>query len=127
MSKFDFQGIIWELFFLQIYYTGFRKIETKISVNARHPNTFRIIIDIFQDQLKPEIDALLKLKAQYKEVTGSDYQPPSNNTPKKPAMAASAPAPTPALSPEAEKVVAQITEQGDKIRQLKASKAPQVK
>merc|ERR1712180_76978 len=41
---------------------------------------------VTKDQLKPEIDNLLKLKAQYKKITGTDYQPPSaaaNNTPKK--------------------------------------------
>merc|ERR1712096_180977 len=30
-----------------------------------------------KEQLKPEIDALLKLKGEYKELTGSDYQPPA--------------------------------------------------
>ena len=29
--------------------------------------------------MKPEIDALLALKAQYKELTGSDYQAPGAN------------------------------------------------
>merc|ERR1712168_881488 len=48
---------------------------------------------VTKDQLKPEIDSLLQLKAQYKELTGTDYQPSSaNNTPKKSLMAAT---PTP--------------------------------
>ena len=37
--------------------------------------------------LQPHIDALLALKKEYKEVTGTDYKPPA---------AASAPAPAPA-------------------------------
>merc|ERR1719230_908680 len=83
---------------------------------------------VAKDQLKPEIDNLLKLKAQYKEITGSDYQPPSAaaNTPKKSSNEKmTSPTPTPALSPEAEKVVQQITLQGDKIRQMKTDKVPQ--
>lgn len=34
------------------------------------------IIALLKDQLKPEIDDLLKLKASFKELTGSDYQAP---------------------------------------------------
>jgi len=36
-----------------------------------------------QDQLKPEIDALLKLKAEFKEATGAEYQAPGQQGSKK--------------------------------------------
>merc|ERR1712168_1560417 len=76
-----------------------------------------------KDQLKPEIDALLKLKGEYKELTGSDYQPPAQ--PKKNSQEKkenTPPAPVVALSPEAEKVKDKIVQQGDKIRQMKQDK-----
>merc|ERR1712183_99032 len=77
-----------------------------------------------KDQLKPEIDVLLKLKGEYKELTGSDYQPPAQQ-PKKNSQEKkenTPPAPTVALSPEAEKVKDKIVQQGDKIRQMKQDK-----
>merc|ERR1711953_1090333 len=76
-----------------------------------------------KDQLKPEIDVLLKLKGEYKELTGSDYQPPAQ--PKKNSQEKkenTPPAPVVALSPEAEKVKDKIVQQGDKIRQMKQDK-----
>uniref|UniRef100_A0A182IPC6 Bifunctional glutamate/proline--tRNA ligase n=1 Tax=Anopheles atroparvus TaxID=41427 RepID=A0A182IPC6_ANOAO len=71
---------------------------------------------------KAEIDAavktLLDLKAQYKAATGSDYKPGVA-----PAAAAT-PQPTAGTPTNADKLNAQITEQGNLVRDLKASKAP---
>ncbi len=72
---------------------------------------------------------LLALKEQYKTLTGSDYKP-SNATSsasaqkenEKPASASSS-----ATSVEAEKLAEKITQQGAKVRDLKANKsAPKV-
>ncbi|KAK7104463.1 hypothetical protein V1264_019176 [Littorina saxatilis] len=69
---------------------------------------------------KAEVDAavqtLLSLKKQYKEATGSDWKPG--------AAPASAPAKSPAPSAAGGDLDAKIKEQGDKVRQVKADKAP---
>ncbi|EDW14211.1 bifunctional glutamate/proline--tRNA ligase [Drosophila mojavensis] len=72
---------------------------------------------------KPEIDAavkqLLELKAQYKTLTGQDWKPGTVVAAAAPAApAASAPA-----SSDISAVLAQISAQGDKVRELKAAKA----
>ncbi|CAM9576559.1 unnamed protein product [Chrysoparadoxa australica] len=61
--------------------------------------------------LKPHIDALLALKAEYKEATGSDYAAPNTRA------AASAPADGPGAA-----IAAKITAKGEEIRELKKSK-----
>ncbi|KAL8612842.1 hypothetical protein ACOMHN_038097 [Nucella lapillus] len=67
---------------------------------------------------KGDIDAavqvLLSLKKQYKEATGKDWTPP------KPGAAPS----TPSHSPSGGDLDAKVGAQGDKVRQLKADKAP---
>ncbi|XP_070181342.1 bifunctional glutamate/proline--tRNA ligase-like isoform X2 [Littorina saxatilis] len=69
---------------------------------------------------KAEVDAavqtLLSLKKQHKEATGSDWKPG--------AAPASAPAKSPAPSAAGGDLDAKIKEQGDKVRQVKADKAP---
>lgn len=72
---------------------------------------------------KPEIDAavkqLLELKAQYKTLTGQDWKPGT-------VVAAAAPAAPAAAAPassDISAVLAQISAQGDKVRELKAAKA----
>ncbi|XP_058116376.1 bifunctional glutamate/proline--tRNA ligase [Anopheles ziemanni] len=71
---------------------------------------------------KPDVDAavkvLLDLKAQYKGATGSDWKPG--------AVASAAPATTTTPQPatNADALNAQITEQGNLVRDLKAQKAP---
>lgn len=36
-----------------------------------------MVLHLIQGDLQPEIDALLLLKAEYKELTGTEYKPPS--------------------------------------------------
>jgi bifunctional glutamyl/prolyl-tRNA synthetase len=82
------------------------------------------------------VKELLALKGQYKTLTGSEYKPSNASASasgsaqkenKKPASAASAASVTSssssATSGEAEKLAEKITEQGDKVRELKANKS----
>jgi bifunctional glutamyl/prolyl-tRNA synthetase len=80
------------------------------------------------------VEELLALKGQYKTLTGSEYKPSNASASgsaqkenKKPASAASAASVTSssssATSGEAEKLAEKITEQGDKVRELKANKS----
>lgn len=66
--------------------------------------------------IKAEVDVLLSLKAKYKELAGKDWKPGSAA----PAPAKAAPAK--AASPGAD-LDAKITEQGNKVRDMKAKKA----
>merc|ERR1712168_929359 len=63
---------------------------------------------------------------EFKELTGTDYQPPAqpkkNSQEKKENTPPASTAPTVTLSPEAEKVKEKIVQQGDKIRQMKQDK-----
>ncbi|XP_068086803.1 bifunctional glutamate/proline--tRNA ligase [Anabrus simplex] len=72
-----------------------------------------------KDVVAEEVQQLLKLKAKYKEVTGKDYVPAaSSQTPSKNQEAPTAPAMS------RNELLAKIAEQGDKIRAMKANKAP---
>ena len=76
--------------------------------------------------LQPQVDALLSLKKQYKEVTGGEYAPPGAAHAEVAPAAAKKAAPAPAghgLTGEAGQVADAIAAKGEEIRQLKASKA----
>ncbi|XP_063690578.1 bifunctional glutamate/proline--tRNA ligase-like isoform X2 [Bolinopsis microptera] len=68
-----------------------------------------------KDQIKPAVDQLLAFKKQYKDLTGVDA--PAGGKP------AAKPAPAPASSGNADKILEQIAEQGNVVRDLKAAKA----
>ncbi len=91
-----------------------------------------------QDQVTPEVQTLLALKADYKAATGRDWKPGAHQ-PAAAAGGAPAPAATPAApaaSPAApapgggggspDEINEQIVQQGSKVRQLKQDKAPKV-
>ena len=65
-----------------------------------------------KDKVKPAVDQLLALKKQYKDLTGAD-PPPGGK-----------PAPKTASSPDADKILEAIHEQGNVVRDLKSKKAP---
>jgi len=76
------------------------------------------------------VKQLLALKEQYKKSTGSEYKPSNASAAsgsaqkenKQPVSAS-----TPGTSTEADKLLEKITQQGDKVRELKANKsAPKV-
>ena len=76
-----------------------------------------------QDKVSTEVQELLRLKTEYKTATGKDWTPPpAGSTPQKtePAKA------MPVSGTEAENLKKKIDEQGEKVRQLKTSKAPEV-
>ena len=69
-----------------------------------------------QAEIDAEVQTLLSLKKQYKEATGKDWTPPkSGSTPSKAAD-----------SSGGSELDGKICAQGDKVRQLKANKAPKV-
>jgi len=79
--------------------------------------------------LKPEIDALLQLKAQYKDVTGEDVPGPAKKEKKKgkakAAAPAAAPAPAAAAAPAGgagADLIAAAAKQGEVVRAVKADK-----
>nr|XP_022332735.1 bifunctional glutamate/proline--tRNA ligase-like [Crassostrea virginica] len=75
-----------------------------------------------KDKVSTEVQELLRLKAEYKTATGKDWTPPpAGSTPQKtePAKA------MPVSGTEAENLKKKIDEQGEKVRQLKTSKAPE--
>ena len=70
-----------------------------------------------QAEIDAEVQTLLSLKKQYKEATGKDWTPPkSGSTPSKAAD-----------SSAGSELDGKISAQGDKVRQLKANKAPKVR
>ena len=70
-----------------------------------------------QAEIDAEVQTLLSLKKQYKEATGKDWTPPkSGSTPSKAAD-----------SSGGSELDGKISAQGDKVRQLKANKAPKVR
>ena len=70
-----------------------------------------------QAEIDAAVQTLLSLKKQYKEATGKDWTPPkSGSTPSK-ATDSSA----------SSELDGKICVQGDKVRQLKADKAPKVR
>ncbi|CAF4432012.1 unnamed protein product, partial [Adineta steineri] len=86
------------------------------------------------DDVTAAVQELLSLKNQYKTLTGSEYKPSNASAQKenkKPADAAAAAATTTSsttvTSAEADKLLEKITQQGDKVRELKTNKsAPKV-
>uniref|UniRef100_A0A8C1FWF5 Bifunctional glutamate/proline--tRNA ligase n=1 Tax=Cyprinus carpio TaxID=7962 RepID=A0A8C1FWF5_CYPCA len=84
-----------------------------------------------KDQIDAAVKELLRLKAEYKQQTGQDYKPgvpPSSG----PALVQSSPAPLQSSSsqpqssssPQAQALFADIAQQGEQVRRLKAEKAP---
>lgn len=81
-----------------------------------------------QDQVQAEVKILLNLKVEYKNATGKDWKPGVTPVPVTAAAApvlAAAP-PNPASGNDATNLNAKITEQGNKIRQMKTDQAPMV-
>lgn len=76
---------------------------------------------------------LLSLKAKYKQQTGQDYKPgvplsaspaPAHSSPAQHSTSSSQPQSS--SSPQAQALFADIAQQGEQVRQLKAEKAPKV-
>uniref|UniRef100_A0A9J7ZFV2 Bifunctional glutamate/proline--tRNA ligase n=1 Tax=Cyprinus carpio carpio TaxID=630221 RepID=A0A9J7ZFV2_CYPCA len=87
------------------------------------------VLNLFQ--FYAAVKELLRLKAEYKQQTGQDYKPgvpPSSG----PALVQSSPAPLQSSSsqpqssssPQAQALFADIAQQGEQVRRLKAEKAP---
>jgi hypothetical protein len=76
--------------------------------NCRH------LYYVFQDTVSTEVKKLLALKVDFKSATGIDWKP-----------GVSAPSTT-GSAPSAEVLNARITQQGDRVRELKAQKASKV-
>ncbi|XP_050434055.1 bifunctional glutamate/proline--tRNA ligase-like isoform X25 [Adelges cooleyi] len=72
-----------------------------------------------KDVVSEAVKALLALKAEYKQASGKDYQP--NQPPAK--SASTQPTNVPSTTNQEEQLYARVTEQGDKVRQLKSSGA----
>ncbi|XP_070183186.1 bifunctional glutamate/proline--tRNA ligase-like [Littorina saxatilis] len=68
-----------------------------------------------KEEVTAAVQTLLSLKKQDKETTGKDWTPPTPG---------SAPAQTPPTASAGGDLDAKIKEQGDKVRQVKANKAP---
>ena len=70
--------------------------------------------NLFQDVIDTEVKKLLTLKSDFKSATGIDWKP-------------GAPVPSTSISSRsAETLNAQITQQGDRVQDLKAQKASKV-
>ncbi|KAK3537817.1 hypothetical protein QTP70_019236 [Hemibagrus guttatus] len=77
-----------------------------------------------KDQVDAAVKQLLDLKAEYKQQTGKEYKPSqAPSTAPAPAKANPAP-PQSSTSPQAQSLYAQVTQQGEQVRKLKAEKAP---
>lgn len=74
-----------------------------------------------KDQVDAAVKQLLALKAEYKQQTGQDYKPGAQ-TPA--AQAQPHPPAQPAAAPQANELYAQVAQQGETVRKLKAEKAP---
>ncbi|CAF4038366.1 unnamed protein product [Adineta steineri] len=86
-----------------------------------------------KDDVTAAVQELLSLKNQYKTLTGSEYKPSNasaqkeNKKPADAAAAANTTSSTTVTSAEADKLLEKITQQGDKVRELKTNKsAPKV-
>ncbi|CAF1354196.1 unnamed protein product [Adineta steineri] len=86
-----------------------------------------------KDDVTAAVQELLSLKNQYKTLTGSEYKPSNasaqkeNKKPADAAAAATTTSSTTVTSAEADKLLEKITQQGDKVRELKTNKsAPKV-
>ncbi|MCJ8736924.1 hypothetical protein PDJAM_G00017910 [Pangasius djambal] len=77
-----------------------------------------------KDQVDAAVKQLLDLKAEYKQQTGKEYKPgQAPSTASTPAQASPAP-PQSSSSPQAQALYAQVAQQGEQVRKLKAEKAP---
>ena len=80
-----------------------------------------MLVLLFQSEIEPEVKMLINLKAEYKKIAGKDWKPSasppasSKNTDKKSESSA-----------DLTNINQQITDQGTKIRQLKAQKLSKV-
>ncbi|XP_069055266.1 bifunctional glutamate/proline--tRNA ligase isoform X2 [Lepisosteus oculatus] len=83
-----------------------------------------------KDQIDSAVKELLARKAHFKQLTGQDYKPgvaPPSQAPARPnpAPVQSDPAPVPSSpAPQAEALHAEVAQQGELVRKLKADKAP---
>lgn len=84
-----------------------------------------------KDQIDAAVKQLLSLKAEYKQQTGQDYKPgvppstgpaPSKSLPTQQSTSSSQPQSS--SSPQAQALFADIAQQGEQVRRLKAEKAP---
>lgn len=74
-----------------------------------------------QDQTDAAVKQLLALKAEYKQITGEDYNPGAAPVQKTPVQN------TPSSAPSAAGLYEKVAEQGEMVRKLKAEKAPKVR
>jgi hypothetical protein len=77
------------------------------------PKNCSCTLNIFQDVIDTEVKKLLTLKADFKRATGIEWKPGVSF-------------PVTASAPSAEALNARITQQGDRVRELKALKASKV-
>ncbi|XP_046711864.1 bifunctional glutamate/proline--tRNA ligase isoform X1 [Silurus meridionalis] len=77
-----------------------------------------------KDQVDAAVKQLLNLKAEYKQQTGKEYKPgQAPSAASAPAQASPVP-PQSSSSPQAQALYAQVSQQGEQVRKLKAEKAP---
>ncbi len=88
--------------------------------------------------MQKEVKVLLEAKAQYKNITGKDYAPPSDNKKKggqeksgkqnkKPENKMAPVSSAENSNPAAESLLKSISEQGEKVRKLKSASASKVR
>ncbi|XP_053488501.1 bifunctional glutamate/proline--tRNA ligase [Ictalurus furcatus] len=77
-----------------------------------------------KDQLDAAVKQLLDLKAEYKQQTGKEYKPGQAPSAASTAAHACPAPPQSSSSPQAQDLYAQVTQQGEQVRKLKAEKAP---
>lgn len=79
-----------------------------------------------KDEITPQVQLLLTLKKDYKEATGTEWKPATENKSSKESKVANSkekPKATPVIVPPGNDILIQIAAQGDKVRGLKAAKA----
>ena len=97
-----------------------------------------LFILIPQEDVQKEVKVLLEAKAQYKNITGKDYAPPSDNKKKggqeksgkqnkKPENKMAPVSSAENSNPAAESLLKSISEQGEKVRKLKSASASKVR
>ncbi|RXN10458.1 bifunctional glutamate proline--tRNA ligase isoform X3 [Labeo rohita] len=103
----------------------------KDQVDAAVKQLLALKSEYKQDQLDAAVKELLSLKAEYKQQTGQDYKsgvpPPSSPAPIQSSPAppqSSSSQPQSSSSPQAQALFADIAQQGEQVRRLKAEKAP---
>ena len=78
-----------------------------------------------KEELKPHIDNLLKLKTEFKNLTGEDWTPSSTSSSNQPkSQQQSTKQEQTSATSDANTILLKIQQQGDKIKELKTSKAP---